>query len=118
MCKERWEGLRSRYRKHVNRKTKSGQAAAHSQKWKYEDPVSVLSALMKDRARLSSLQKAKSQPEYSDNAQNDGTQELCSEQEREENDDVVDVPQTALQQERLTHERKNRKITVVHLLLL
>ncbi|KAK4318300.1 hypothetical protein Pmani_010710 [Petrolisthes manimaculis] len=110
-CKERWECLRSQYRKHIIKKTKSGQAAANSQKWKYEDQMSFLSAFMKDRTRVTSLQQAGNESEISDNAQHDGPQEVCSGQERKENDEAVGVAQVTLpQQERLTRKRKTQKI--------
>ncbi|KAK4326826.1 hypothetical protein Pmani_002683 [Petrolisthes manimaculis] len=110
-CKERWECLRLQYRKHINKKTKSGQAAANSQKWKYEDQMLFLSAFMKDRTRVTSLQQAGNESENSDNAEHDGPQEICSGQERKENDEAVGVAQVTLpQQERLIRKRKTQKI--------
>ncbi|XP_064104818.1 uncharacterized protein LOC135214450 isoform X2 [Macrobrachium nipponense] len=112
-CKECWESLRSQYRKHKNKKTKSGRGAANSQKWKYEDQISFLSAFMKDRTRVTSLQQAGSDSENSNYAEHDGTQEVCCGQEREEKDEGVCVVQTAHvtlpQQEHLKHKRKIEK---------
>ncbi|XP_076030767.1 uncharacterized protein LOC143018976 [Oratosquilla oratoria] len=105
-CKERWECLRSQYRKHKSKKTKSGQAADGCQKWKYEDQMSFLFAFMKDRTRVTSLQKAENEAENSDNSEHDGTQE------REVSDEAVGVAEdspTLPQQERLTRKRKTQE---------
>ena len=65
---------------------------------------------MKDRTRITSLPPAGNESENSDNAEHDGTQELCSGQESEENDEVVGVAQVTLpQQERLTRKRKKQE---------
>ncbi|XP_071514947.1 uncharacterized protein [Panulirus ornatus] len=53
-CKDRWESLRSQFRKHVNKaKPRSGHAATTSPKWKYEDQMAFLYTFMKDRSRMS-----------------------------------------------------------------
>lgn len=65
---------------------------------------------MKDRTRITSLQQAGNESENSDNAEHDGTPELCSGQESEEHEEVVGVAQVTLpQQERLTRKRKKKQ---------
>ncbi|KAJ8979672.1 hypothetical protein NQ317_001072 [Molorchus minor] len=55
-CKQRWESLRSQYRKICKiRETKTGQAATKRKKWRYEDEMSFLLPYIKDKQRLSSL---------------------------------------------------------------
>ncbi|XP_071525216.1 uncharacterized protein [Panulirus ornatus] len=55
-CKDRWESLRSQFRKHVNKaKPRCGQAATISPRWKYEDQMSFLYTFMKDRSRISTV---------------------------------------------------------------
>ncbi|KAK7082419.1 hypothetical protein SK128_004946 [Halocaridina rubra] len=90
-CKDRWESLRSQYRKRVNKKTKIGQAPVNNQKWKYEDQMSFLSAFKKDRTRTISLQQAGNGSEDLDNTDQVGTKEQCSGQDGEKDveDDTV-----------------------------
>lgn len=55
-CKERWESLRSQYRKYQNKqKTKSGLAASNIFNWKYTNQMHFLNEFMKDRSRITSM---------------------------------------------------------------
>ncbi|XP_063874180.1 uncharacterized protein LOC135107816 [Scylla paramamosain] len=105
-CKERWESLRAQYRKHKNKKTKSGQAADGFQKWKFEDQMSLLLAFTKDRTRVTSLEKAENEAEYSDNSEHDDTQERAL---GDEASGVAPDRPTLPQQERLTRKRKTQE---------
>ncbi|KAK8389726.1 hypothetical protein O3P69_009016 [Scylla paramamosain] len=105
-CKERWESLRAQYRKHKNKKTKSGQAADGFQKWKFEDQMSFLLAFTKDRTRVTSLEKAENEAEYSDNSEHDDTQERAL---GDEASGVAPDRPTLPQQERLTRKRKTQE---------
>lgn len=53
-CKERWESLRSQFRKIMAKCTKSGQGASSIVKWKYEEQMGFLRSLSKDRTRICS----------------------------------------------------------------
>lgn len=52
MVKQRWESLRSQYRKNRRRKTLTGVAIGSESKWKYEDHLDFLRAYMKEREVL------------------------------------------------------------------
>lgn len=55
-CKERWESLRSQYRKNQNKqKTKSSQAASNISNWKYTNQMHFLNEFMKNRSRVTSM---------------------------------------------------------------
>lgn len=53
-CKERWESLRSQFRKIMAKCTKSEQGASTTVKWKYEEQMGFLRSLSKDRTRICS----------------------------------------------------------------
>lgn len=91
-CKDRWESLRGQYRKHINKITKSGQAATHSTKWKYEEQMSFLRPLFKDRERVTSLQQEDTEIEVRIGDTN--TQELCNEPVHQEKDEASDNNET------------------------
>ncbi|XP_074031551.1 uncharacterized protein [Leptinotarsa decemlineata] len=56
-CKQRWESLRSKFRKICKANgTTTGQAAKKKKKWRYEDEMTFLLPHMMDEARVSSLQ--------------------------------------------------------------
>uniref|UniRef100_A0A6P7F6Y0 Uncharacterized protein LOC114327210 n=1 Tax=Diabrotica virgifera virgifera TaxID=50390 RepID=A0A6P7F6Y0_DIAVI len=62
-CKQRWESLRSQYRKICKaRETKTGQAAIKRKKWRYEEELAFLLPYMKDKERISSF------PDIAENA--------------------------------------------------
>lgn len=92
-CKDRWEGLRGQYRKHVNKITKSGQAATHSTKWKYEEQMSFLRPFFKDRERVTSLQQQDTEIEDTEIGDTN-TQNVCNEPVHQEKDEAYDNNET------------------------
>lgn len=56
-CKQRWESLRSQYRKFMrNQKSKVGDNGGQPSKWKYSDQLLFLYPHMKDKKRMSSAE--------------------------------------------------------------
>ncbi|CAH1399663.1 unnamed protein product [Nezara viridula] len=55
-CKQRWESLRSQFRKHVrNQKSKTRDSCATPTKWRYGENLQFLLPYMKERMRISSI---------------------------------------------------------------
>lgn len=55
-CKQRWESLRSQYRKYLrNQKPKTGDPGGSQPTWKYSEQMLFLHPYMKDKERISSV---------------------------------------------------------------
>jgi len=55
-CKQRWESLRSQYRKYLrNQKPKTGDPGGSQPTWKYSEQMLLLNPYMKDKERISSV---------------------------------------------------------------
>lgn len=118
-CKERWESLRSQYRKNENKqKTKSGQAASNISNWKYASQMHFLKQFMKDRSRVTSMTTTTSNDsdeEKSDESTNDceieaNNNEQTNENNNEENVDE-DVDKEVTQTSSLKTPKLRKKIT-------
>ncbi|CAH1115137.1 unnamed protein product [Psylliodes chrysocephalus] len=55
-CKQRWESLRSQFRKICKTRETTGQASKKKKKWRYEDEMAFLLPYMKIKSRVSSVQ--------------------------------------------------------------
>ncbi|KAF0702268.1 uncharacterized protein FWK35_00034697, partial [Aphis craccivora] len=116
-CKERWESLRSQYRKNENKqKTKSGQAASNISNWKYASQMHFLKQFMKDRSRVTSITTCDdSDEEKSDVSTNEceiqaNNNEQTNENNNEENV-VEDVAKEVTQKSSLKTPKLRKKIT-------
>ncbi|XP_074042027.1 uncharacterized protein isoform X2 [Leptinotarsa decemlineata] len=103
-CKQRWESLRSQFRKicKTNGST-TGQAAKKKKKWRYENEMTFLLPHMMDKARVSSLQIH----DGTDEENIDGNDEEQTEAEVETND-VPAAPREVLQKN-IKKKRISRK---------
>lgn len=111
-CKERWESLRSQYRKNENKqKTKSGQAASNISSWKYASQMHFLKQFMKDRSRVTSMTAGDdSDEEKSDESTNECEIEANHNEQTNENNNEENVDEDVDKEVTQTSSLKTSKL--------
>lgn len=112
-CKERWESLRSQYRKNENKqKTKSGQAASIISNWKYASQMHFLKQFMKDISRVTLMTTDDdSDEEKSDESTNECEIEANNNENNNEENVDEDVDKEVTQTSSLKTPKLRIKIT-------
>lgn len=97
-CKKKWASIRDQFRRTLQkRKTKSGQAAAKKQKYKYEEVLEFLLPHIVDRETLSNMPSLEDKRENSEFDPRMEEPELDSESEPESQNEVSPNPGTSFQ---------------------